>query len=411
MSYLDLNYTPSSGDLVCEFYYEVEGIPHLEAAERIAAESSIGTWTALTTMKDEIKRKLAPKVFYHDLESKTAKIAYPQVLFEEANMPQILSSIAGNIFGLKEVTHLRLLDVIFPEGIVRSFKGPKFGIEGIRDLTGIKNRPFIGTIIKPKLGLNAKEHAKVAYEAWVGGVDIVKDDENLANMKFNPFSKRIKETLRMRDKAEEETGEKKIYMPNITAETLEMLERARLVKENGGEYIMVDILTSGWASLQTIRNAGLDRVIHAHRAGHAALTRHKRHGISMKVIAKIARLIGVDQLHIGSFGVGKMKGSPDEDLQYKAVLEEEIGLRKVLSVASGGLHPGIVDDLIKISGINVVIQAGGGIHGHDEGTRAGATAMRQAVSAVVEGISLKEYAENHRELKIALEKWAPEKLR
>jgi ribulose-bisphosphate carboxylase large chain len=288
---------------------------------------------------------------------------------------------------------------------VDSFKGPRFGIEGIRTLTGVKDRPFTGTIIKPKLGLKEREHASVAYEAWTGGVDIVKDDENLASMRFNKFEDRIKETLKLRDKAEEETGEKKIYMPNVTAETREMLRRAEIVNAEGGEYVMIDILTSGWSALQTLRDESLELVIHAHRAGHAALTRNKRHGISMKVIAKVARLIGVDQIHIGTFGVGKMEGSPKEDLEYRDALIEDIGKKAALPVASGGLHPGIVEKLLKISGIDIVIQMGGGIHGHPGGTVKGAMALRQAVEAFTSSISLADYAKEHRELREVLDRW------
>jgi ribulose-bisphosphate carboxylase large chain len=288
---------------------------------------------------------------------------------------------------------------------VDSFKGPRFGINGIRKLTKVSERPFIGTIVKPKLGLDDKEHAEVAYNAWSGGIDIVKDDENLSSMTFNKFEPRIKETLRLRDKAEEETGEKKIYMPNVTAETNDMLKRAELVKDEGGEYVMIDILTSGWAALQTLRDEGPELVIHAHRAGHAAFTRNKRHGISMTVIAKVARLIGVDQIHIGTFGVGKMMGTPDEDLQYRDALIEDIGKKPALAVASGGLHPGMVEKLLTISGNDIVVQMGGGIHGHPGGTVKGAMAARHAVDAFVEGISLEDYAKEKKELKEALDKW------
>ncbi|MFQ6115894.1 MAG: RuBisCO large subunit C-terminal-like domain-containing protein, partial [bacterium] len=251
-----------------------------------------------------------------------------------------------------------------------------------------------------------KEHAGVAYEAWCGGVDIVKDDENLSSMVFNPFERRIKETLKMRDRAEKETGEKKIYMPNITSETREMLRRAKIVRDAGGEYIMVDILTAGWAALQTLRDADLGLVIHAHRAGHAAFTRYRLHGISMAVIAKVARLVGVDQIHIGTFGVGKMEGTPEEELRtQKALVEELEHLKSVLSVASGGLHPALVGRLLKISGNDIVIQAGGGIHGHPGGTGKGAMAMRQAVDAVMEGSSITEYAKTHKELEDAISHW------
>ncbi len=405
MRYVNLNYAPTGKDLICEYYIEPFGISFEEACESIAAESSIGTWTELKTMKREIAEKLKPNVFSIDEERRIAKIAYPEDLFEGGNMPQILSSVAGNIFGIKDVENLRFLDIHFPRSIVKSFKGPRFGIAGIRKLTKIKKRPLTGTIIKPKLGLKESEHAKVAYRAWTGGVDIVKDDENLANMRFNRFEGRIKETLKLRDQAEEETGEKKIYMPNITSETREMLKRAKIVSNEGGEYVMIDILTSGWSALQTLRDAGPELVIHAHRAGHAALTKNKRHGISMKVIAKVARLIGVDQIHIGTFGVGKMKGTPEEDLEYKRALTEDTGKKEVFPVASGGLHPGLVERLLQISGTDIIIQMGGGIHGHPKGTVSGAKALRQAVDASASGTSTEEYAKSHRELKDAINKW------
>ena len=405
MKYVNLDYEPTSEDLVCEYYIEPHEISFEVACERVTAESSIGTWTELSTMNEEIARKLKPNVFSMNEEKKIAKIAYPQDLFEAGNMPQILSSLAGNIFGVKDVDNLRFLDIHFPPKIVDSFKGPRFGIEGIRKLTRVSDRPFVGTIVKPKLGLDDREHAEVAYNAWSGGIDIVKDDENLSSMTFNNFESRIKETLRLRDKAEEQTGEKKIYMPNVTAETREMLRRAEFVESEGGEYVMIDILTSGWAALQTLRDEGPELVIHAHRAGHAAFTRNKRHGISMTVVAKVARLIGVDQIHIGTFGVGKMMGTPDEDLEYRDALIEDIGIKPALAVASGGLHPGMVEKLLSISGNDIVVQMGGGIHGHPEGTVKGAMAARQAVDAFVEGASLADYADEHKELKEALDKW------
>ena len=121
----------------------------------------------------------------------------------------------------------------------------------------------------------------MAYEAWSGGCDIVKDDENLSSQKFNPFEERLIQTLESRDKAQQETGERKVYMINITAETNLMLKRAEAVIAQGGEYIMVDILTTGWSALQTLRDQNFKLVIHAHRAGHAAFTKNPKHGIAM----------------------------------------------------------------------------------------------------------------------------------
>ena len=414
--YIDLKYKPKPSDLICTFKITPgKGISKLRAIGSVAAESSTGTWTPLSTMSEKKMLKIGAKVF--EIDGKYAKIAYPCDLFEPGNMPQILSSIAGNVFNMKEVKWLRLEDVKWPKKIKYSFKGPRFGIDGVRKITGVKKRPLCGTIVKPKLGLSEAQHAKVAYEAWKGGVDIVKDDENLTSQPFNKFNKRIVITLKHRKLAEKITGEKKIYMPNVTAETNEMIKRAKFVKKHGGRYIMVDILTVGWSGLHTLRNANLGLVIHAHRAMHGALTRNKEHGISMIVIGEIARLIGADQIHIGT-AIGKMEETKKEvifihkDIENKLVkksghiMGEKWGkIKPVFAVCSGGLHPGHVEPLVKMLGKDIILQAGGGIHGHPLGTKDGAMAMRQAIDAVMKGIPVKKYAKNNLELKLALNKW------
>jgi ribulose-bisphosphate carboxylase large chain len=403
VDFVDLKYEPAETDVICSFYVEPEGISIKEAAGGIAAESSIGTWTELTTSKAYVE-KLAAHVF--SIKGNSVKIAYPIELFESGNMPNILSSVAGNVFGLRALKNLRLSDIELPSKLLKSFKGPKFGIEGIRKLLKVYDRPLVGTIIKPKLGLKTVDHAEVAYEAWIGGCDIVKDDENLSSQTFNRFEERVIKTLGSRDKAEKDTGEKKVYMVNITAETEEMLKRAEYVLNHGGEYVMIDILTCGFSALQTLREQDLDLVIHGHRAGHAAFTKNPKHGISMRVIAKVARIIGVDQLHAGTV-VGKMFETKEEVTEnYEALKMELGGLKPVLPVASGGLHPGLVPSLIKFFGKDFVIQAGGGIHGHKNGTTAGAIAMRQAVDSTLKGMPLSKYAETHKELEIALQIWS-----
>ncbi len=402
VDFVDLKYKPNETDAMCTFFIEPYGVSIKEAAGAVAAESSIGTWTELTTTKPYVE-KLAAHVY--SLVDNVAKIAYPMELFEPGNMPNILSSISGNVFGLRTLMNLRLDDVSFPDRLVRSFKGPKYGAEGIRKLIKVYDRPLVGTIIKPKLGLKTKDHAKVAYEAWSGGCDIVKDDENLSSQRFNPFEERLAETLEARDKAQEETGEKKVYIVNVTAETNEMLRRAELVAKHGGEYAMIDILTCGFSALQTFRKQDLKLVIHAHRAGHAAVTKNTKHGVSMRVLSKAARIIGVDQLHVGTV-VGKMFETRQEVAENCEALKMPMAnFKKVLPVASGGLYPSLVPALMEFFGKDFVIQAGGGIHGHKDGTAAGAEAMRQAVEATLKRITLKEFAKKHKELKAALETW------
>jgi ribulose-bisphosphate carboxylase large chain len=402
LDFVDLGYEPGEADLVCTFYLEPDGLSIEEASGGVAAESSIGTWTELKTERPYAKG-LAARVFR--IDGNMVDIAYPIELFEPGNMPNIMSSIAGNVFGLRALKNLRLNDVRFPRELIDGFKGPKYGIEGIRRLLKVHDRPLVGTIIKPKLGLNAADHAEVAYEAWVGGCDIVKDDENLSGQKFNPFKDRVLRTLEARDRAEGETGDRKVYMVNITAETAKMLERADFVLEHGGEYAMVDVLTCGFAALQTLRGRDLDLVIHAHRAGHAAFTKNPRHGISMRVLAKALRIVGVDQLHVGTV-VGKMFETEEEVAENCEALKGEMGpLKPVMPVASGGIHPALVPALIEFFGKDVVIQAGGGIHGHPKGTVEGAKAMRQAVEATMEDVPLAEYAKAHGELEAALRTW------
>ena len=336
IDFVDLKYTPDETDVLCTFSIEPDGVSMEEAAGAVAAESSIGTWTELTTTKPYVE-KLAAHVY--GIKGKVAKIAYPIELFETNNMPNVLSSISGNVFGLRTLKNLRFDDVLFPDRLVKSFKGPKYGVNGIRKLLKIYDRPLVGTIIKPKLGLKTKDHAEVAYQAWVGGCDIVKDDENLSSQKFNPFEKRLVETLEKRDKAEEKTGEKKVYMINVTAETEEMLRRAELVLKQGGEYAMIDILTCGFSALQTFREQDFKLVIHAHRAGHAAVTKSHKHGISMRVLCKVARIIGVDQLHVGTV-VGKMFETKEEVAENCEALKMPMGgMKNVMPVASGGLIP------------------------------------------------------------------------
>lgn len=408
MSYV-LNRPRRDDDLVCEFLVVPHGCTLAEAAEAIAAESSIGTWTDVAAMRPEIAERLAPAIVEMDESTGRIRIAYPFDLFEVGSLPQLLSSIAGNIFGMKQIANLRLIDIDLPLAYVRAFAGPGCGLDGIRERLGIQGRPLVGTIIKPKVGLGPAEHAAVAYDAWSGGCDVVKDDENLTDQQFNRFPDRLRATLAALARAEDETAERKLYLPNVTAETGEMVRRAHLAASLGSRAVMVDLLTVGWAAAQTLceEAAALGLAVHAHRAFHAAFTRNPRHGMTMLVVAKLARLAGVDLLHVGT-GVGKMEGAPAEVRAIADSLRTSAGwgdLLAVFPVASGGLHALHIPELVATLGIDIVIQAGGGVHGHPSGTRAGARAMRQAVEAAVHDISLTEYARDHPELAQAVEVW------
>ena len=415
--FVDPNYTPVAEDLQCLFRLEpAEGFSIEEAAGRVASESSVGTWTEVTTMKPRIRRLMAKA---YQIEGNFVKIAYPIQLFEGGNMPQILSSIAGNIFGMKAVQHVRLQDIQWPSRLLNSFPGPKYGPNEIRKILKVKKRPLTATVPKPKVGLTAREHARAGYEAWIGGIDLLKDDENLSSQPFNKFKERVKECFRLRAKAEKKTRERKSYLINITAETGEMLRRAKAVSKEGGEYVMVDILTCGWASLQSVREAceDLDLAIHAHRAFHAAFTRNPLHGMSMLAVSDAARLVGVDQVHIGTV-IGKLESPREEVLALRDNLQQRriepsndnLGqnwqnIKPVFPTCSGGLHPGLVPELMELVGSDIIIQAGGGVWGHPDGGKAGAMALRQAIDAAIDEISLEDAARKQKELRRAIDTW------
>jgi len=411
--FVNQSYKPGRNDLVCLFRVSPNNMSLKEAINNVALESSTGTWTPVSSNKKYVN-KLGAKAFA--ISEDFVKIAYPQELFEEGSVSNILSSIAGNVFGMKCIKGLRLEDIKFPAKLLKSFPGPRFGIDGYRRILKIKDRPLVGTIVKPKLGLNTRDHARVAYDAWVGGCDLVKDDENLSSQKFNPFEKRASKTLEMCDKASEEVGEKKGYLINVTAEAMLMLHRADLVKELGGKFVMHDVITGGFSSLETLRQHS-KLGIHSHRAMHGAFTENPKHGLSMMCVADFARMAGSDSLHIGT-GIGKMKGGKREVAEIREETEgrrvaktkhrlaQDWGkLKPTFAVCSGGIYPGHIPYLIKNFGKDIIIQAGGGVHGHPDGTQDGASAMRQAVDATIKGESLKKYSMSHPKLFRAMNYW------
>lgn len=413
LEFYDKDYTPQKTDLICTFRVEpIEEMPMIEAAARVASESSIGTWTkSLNTETKNKDRLMGLRGIVFEINEDLIKVAYPLDLWEEGNMPQILSGIAGNVFGMRAVKNLRLEDAEFPKELVASFPGPQFGIEGVRKLFDERTRPITATVVKPKLGLTTDEHCEAGYKAWIGGIDLLKDDENLTSQVFNRFEDRVTQSLQLREKAESETGEKKSYLINITAETREMLKRAKFVKDHGGEYVMIDIITIGFAAFQTVREEceDLGLAIHCHRAMHAAFDRNPKHGMSMKMISRITRMIGGDQLHTGTANIGKLESIGNETQEINEFLQSPwFGKKTVFPVPSGGVHPGTIPAVIETLGNDVVIQCGGGLWGHPRGYIEGAKAIRQAIDASMNGIDVNEYAKTHTELRQALDQWGSE---
>ena len=421
--FINKSYKPKSDDMKALFHYEcAEGISSEDAIGRMASESSSGTWTTLT-----VEPKLLPKTkaYAYWYNKNKVKIAYPRLILEDGSVPALMSGVAGNIFGMKALKQMRLIDIEFPDNFVKTFRGPTFGKNVIRKIWKRKHGPITSVVPKPKLGFTAREHAeKVGYNVWKGGIDCLKDDENLTNQKFNRFDERVKWMTKVRNRVERETGEQKDAFINVTAPDFKELERrVKLLHDNGFRYFMLDLVTSGFTAVQTAVELARDykMAIHGHRAMHAAMTKGNSHGISYLFLAKLFRLMGVDQLHTGTV-IGKLDGNQKEIIALNKMLTlqkvDEIAnirlkqkwgkIKPLLPVSSGGLHPGILHKIFDIYGtMDIGLQVGGGTQGHPDGIEAGSKAVMQAINAYKEGIKVEEYAKmpNHGELSRALEKW------
>lgn len=416
--FIDREYKPTDTDLIALYYFDkADEVSVDDLIGRLASESSIGTWTTLETLDDKIYSMRA-RSFWND--NNHVKISYPLELWEADNIPQLMSGVAGNIFGMKAVKNLRLIDLDLPVDFVKENKGPNMGVDAIKRIFK-KDGPLTSCVPKPKIGMTVDQHVQVAKDVWSGGIDTIKDDENLTSQSFNNFEKRVEKMAKVRDQVENDTDDIKDAFINVTAETHEMERRAKFIHDHGFRYFMIDVVTTGFSAVQTLRNVAgdLDMAMHAHRAMHATFTKHYDHGISMYLLAKLMRLIGVDNIHIGTV-VGKLDSPKQDVIDMKDMLLgnkiEGEGLRYLkqdwgnikptIPVASGGLHPGVLPEVLDVYGTkNMALQVGGGIHGHPDGSHAGAKATMQAIEAWKDGISLEEKAESHIELKKALEKW------
>lgn len=431
MGFWNGNYEVKDTDIICAFrFVPQEGVDPQEAAASIAGESSTATWTVVWTDRLTAYENYQAKAFRVDpvpgTDQYIAYIAYDIDLFEEGSIANVASSIIGNVFGFKALKSLRLEDMRIPLHYVKTFQGPAHGIVMEREMLNKYGRPLLGATTKPKLGLSARNYGRVVYEGLVGGLDFVKDDENINSQPFMRWRDRYLYTMEAVNKAMAATGEIKGHYLNITAGTMEeMYERAEFAKELGSVIVMVD-LTVGYTALQSIAKWARKNsvLLHLHRAGHSTYTRQKTHGVSFRVIAKWMRLTGVDHLHAGTV-VGKLEGDPNitkgyyktlRGMKYEAdplqglFFEQDWGsMPGVMPVASGGIHAGQVHQLIDLFGEDVVLQFGGGTIGHPMGIAAGATANRVAVEAMIQARNEgRDYINEGPEILEKAAKWSPE---
>src|SRR5215204_2730692 len=344
MGYFDADYEPKATDILAAFRITPQpGVDAVEAAAAVAGESSTATWTVVWTDRLTDHRKYQAKAYAVEPvpgrdDEYIAKIAYDLDLFEEGSIANLASSIIGNVFGFKALKALRLEDLRIPPHYVKTFQGPPHGIVMEREYLDKFGRPLLGATVKPKLGLSAKNYGRVVFEALRGGLDFTKDDENINSQPFMRWRDRYLYAMEAVNRAIAETAEIKGTYLNVTAGTMEeMYERAEFAKELGSVIVMIDLVI-GYTAIQSMSNWARrnDMILHLHRAGQGTYF--------------------------------------DQDWA---------DLKKVMPVASGGIHAGQMHQLLHLFGDDVVLQFGGGTIGHPAGIQAGATANRVALEAMV----------------------------
>jgi ribulose-bisphosphate carboxylase large chain len=412
MGYWDADYVPKDTDVLALFRITPqEGVDPVEAAAAVAGESSTATWTVVWTDRLTACELYRAKAYRVDPVPNTgpgtstpqqyfAYIAYDLDLFEPGSIANLTASIIGNVFGFKAVKALRLEDMRIPVAYLKTFQGPATGIVVERERLDKFGRPLLGATTKPKLGLSGRNYGRVVYEALKGGLDFVKDDENINSQPFMHWRDRFLYCMEAVNRAAAATGEVKGHYLNVTAGTMEeMYERAEFAKSLGSIIVMIDLVI-GYTAIQSMakwarRN---DMILHLHRAGNSTYSRQKNHGMNFRVICKWMRMAGVDHIHAGTV-VGKLEGDPlmikgfydtlreprvATNLEHGLFFDQEWGsLNKVMPVASGGIHAGQMHQLITYLGEDVVLQFGGGTIGHPMGIQAGATANRVALEAMI----------------------------
>ena len=396
------------------------------AAEVMAGEQSSGTFLPVPGETPELKERSAARVEHVEIIGEVASPSLPgakrpkgkadapiqqarvTLSWPEGNigpsLPNLLATLAGNLFELGEFSGLRLLDLHLTRAFASAYQGPKFGVAGTRELAGAPKGPLIGTIIKPSIGLSAEETAALVDELCEAQIDFIKDDELQADGSHCPFDERVVQVMRVINRHADRTGKKVMYAFNLTGDLDQMRRRHDLVLGHGGTCIMASIHSVGLTGfVELAKHTALP--VHAHRNGWGYLNRAPALGFDYPAWMKIWRLAGADHMHVN--GIGNKFSEPDDSVVRSArAAAEPLFDGKPCTVmpvfSSGQTVRQARATFDAVGGDDLIFAAGGGIMAHPSGPGAGVLSLREAWEAAMTGIDISEHAKTHEALRHAL---------
>jgi ribulose-bisphosphate carboxylase large chain len=394
-------------------------------AEAMAGEQSSGTFIALPQEDQALKDRAAARVeSLSELAVLDAAslpgaqaprgdakyrryaltLSWPLANFGPS-LPNLVATVAGNLFELKQIAGLKLLDIDLPQPFAEAYPGPAFGVQGTRELTGVFGRPLIGTIIKPSVGLSPQETAAAVEQLCAGGIDFIKDDELQADGPACPFEARLRAVMAVLERHADRSGRRVMFAANITGELDEMQRRHDLVQQLGGTCVMVSLNSVGLVGFSALRKT-TRLAIHGHRNGWGLLGRSPANGWSYVAWQKLWRLAGVDHMHVN--GLANKFWEPDDSVlaSARACLTPMFAAKPCVVMpvfSSGQSAKQAAPTWSALSSPDLIYCAGGGIAAHPAGIEAGVLALRQAWDAAMAGVPIEQAARESTVLRQALE--------
>lgn len=417
--------TPESIDMenhvVATYWIQADkGMDMSVIGQVLAIEQTTGTWTPVPGETPEIRAKHVAKVigvyeapyYEYGVPAEVTNRQYiMQIAFPSANvedqLPMMLTAVIGNI---SMVPNFKLLDIRLPKATLDQYQGPKFGIDGWWEALKLpKGRPILNNMIKPCSGYPLEVGAELFRQAALGGCDVIKDDELIANMCYNDAVERVKTYMKIEKEVYEETGEHTLYTVNVTDRLPRMFDLAKRCIDAGANAMMVNYLAVGPEAMRALaEDPAINVPILAHMDVAGAYFMSPYQGIASPIVfGKFSRLCGADSIVLPFSMGGKAFYMHDRFMTTTRNLTYPMGdLKPTMPMPSGGITPQNVSDIVNVLGKDIMIGSGGGVHAHPQGPRAGARALRQAIDAACKGIKLEEYGKEHEELGVALGVWS-----